>query len=452
MLRCRLLFAAIALSASAALAQTKTPALPAAPAPAPAGQVNQIKVQPDQAADCSSLKSIAESVTRDCKTNDQKAIAIYNFMMLTHFHCNYAGEPGGIAALKEINVYGWGVCGGTHAVQSALWRELGWNWRFIGWPGHTTVEAQYDGRWHYLDAFLKWYAWIPDDKGNLTIASEADLEDHRPEIWEGNFVYDKNRKCGYFKNDQPMMDGKPNWRARELMGCDYWMLEPDKKDPTKFSGGVPAAKDRSISGPAQDWAGYKHATGDYSTDVNLVPGIVLTNTWDTVAGAFNWNENKWVPAHSCSGYADTRNSPGLGLVLEPYNDPKVRPKRTFTDAFLTFTPDFADPDILKSFLAVENVKVANKALVAMDAAKPAYVIVRLASPYVICKASGEATGADTIELSADEGKTFAAADLKDFAKPLKNKYSVQVKIGIKEALRAGFITSFLRRPQLWTPR
>jgi hypothetical protein len=50
-----------------------------APVP-PASWVRAIKVQPDKAPDCSSLKTIAETVTRECKTNDEKAIAIYNFM------------------------------------------------------------------------------------------------------------------------------------------------------------------------------------------------------------------------------------------------------------------------------------------------------------------------------------------------------------------------------------
>ena len=85
-------------------------------------------------------------------------------MLLTHYHQGYPGEKGGLGALKEINVYGWSLCGGLHTVQAALWREIGWPWRFVGWnnPGHTTVEAQYDGRWHYLDVFLRYYTWIPD--------------------------------------------------------------------------------------------------------------------------------------------------------------------------------------------------------------------------------------------------------------------------------------------------
>ena len=57
------------------------------PGPESPGAVKQVKVLPDKAPDCSSLKSIAETVTRGCKTNDAKAIAIYNFMLLSHYHC-----------------------------------------------------------------------------------------------------------------------------------------------------------------------------------------------------------------------------------------------------------------------------------------------------------------------------------------------------------------------------
>jgi hypothetical protein len=82
------------------------------PAAGPAGPpalVRQVKVQPDKAPDCTSLKSIADSVTRGCTTNDEKAIAIYNFMQLSHYHRQPPGEPGGVSALKEINCYGWAL-------------------------------------------------------------------------------------------------------------------------------------------------------------------------------------------------------------------------------------------------------------------------------------------------------------------------------------------------------
>ncbi len=114
------------LSATTAMAAAN-PADEKTAAKAP-GLVSQIKVLPDKAPDCSSLKSMVDSITRECKTNDEKAIAIYNFMQLTHYHFAYPGEPGGLPVLKEINCYGWSLCGGLHSQQSALWRQLGWGW------------------------------------------------------------------------------------------------------------------------------------------------------------------------------------------------------------------------------------------------------------------------------------------------------------------------------------
>jgi len=398
---------ALVLAKALAWAQPASGGAVAGPA-APPAQVTRIKVQPDKAPDCSSLKSIAESVTRGCKTDDAKAIAIYNFMLLTHYHNLAAIEDGGVPAIKEINVYGWGICGDTHAVMSALWRQLGWGWRFVLWPGHTTVEARHDGRWHYLDAFLKWYLWMPDGKGGRTVAGEEDIVRNRKALWDDAFVLDARRGVGYMKSDQlVMVNGKANWRARDFMDCDYvWMLKKDGKG--NYKGEVPRQLNKV--GPAESWNGYDHADGHYTTDVNLAPGLALTNTWDPLPDAWYWKGSKKPPAHSCGGCVDTRNSPGLGLVLEPYVNAR-QPARSYGNGLLTFAPDFTSDACLKSFLSTENVKVADRALVPAEAGKPAAVVVLLSSPYIITKASGEAAGVDKAEVSVDDGKTFTAKDL-----------------------------------------
>ena len=91
----------------------------------PPGLVSRIKVLPDKAPDCSSLKAIVESVTRGFRSNDEKAIALYNFMQLTHYHFAYPGEPGGLPVLKEINCYGWSLCGGLGRRRWGLRGRLG---------------------------------------------------------------------------------------------------------------------------------------------------------------------------------------------------------------------------------------------------------------------------------------------------------------------------------------
>src|SRR5512136_549451 len=211
-------FHILILASTAAYANAQLASSPARP---PA-LVPQIKVLPDQAPDCTSLKSIAESVTRGCRNNDERAIAIYNFMQLTHYHRQYPSEPGGLPVLKEIHCYGWSLCGGLHAEQSALWRQLGWDWRFVGWDGHTTVEANYDGRWHYVDVFLKFYAWKPDPAapGGRTIAGEDELTSNSEELIKNAFVLDQARKCVYAKNNQFGRCGnKVYWQAPAFLCC-----------------------------------------------------------------------------------------------------------------------------------------------------------------------------------------------------------------------------------------
>jgi len=385
---------------------------------------NAIKVQPDKAPDASTLKTIVDSVTRDCKTNDQKAIAIYNYCMLTHYHLKYPNEPGGIGTLKEIHNYGWSLCGGLHTIESALWIAQGWEHRYVSWNGHTTAEAKYDGKWHYLDIFLKFYAWEPDGKGSKTIASEDDLANQSDVLIKNAFTLDGPRKVVYANDNVcKMQGGKANWMAPEFLACGDTINDV-----------IEGIKTHKVSGPAPGWMTINHDSPNYSTDVSLSPGQALTNTWDPVANAFYWNGGKSSPAHTCPGHKDTRNDPGYGLVLEPYI--KSKPARSYGTGFINFTPDFSNPNLVKAFTTVDNVKYHDRALVPAVPGQPAIITIKLASPYIMTKASGAATGADSIEVSNDGGKTFAAADLADFDAAVRDKLEAIVRITIKDKLTA----------------
>ncbi|MFT5856004.1 MAG: hypothetical protein ACI8XO_003256 [Verrucomicrobiales bacterium] len=396
----------------------------APPNSASPGLVRQIKVLPDQAPDCTSLKTIVDSVTRDCPNNDAKAIAIYNFMRLSHYHRAYPNEPGGVPALKEINSYGWSLCGGLHAVQSSLWRELGWDWRFVGWDGHTTVEAKYDDRWHYLDVFLKFYAWMPDGSGGRTIAGQDQLTGDLQGLIQDAFVFDPGHRVVYMKNNAFRLNGdKANWRAPEFLCCG-----------DALSGVISGLKTHRVSGRSEGWAGIKHANDGYSAQVNLASGFSLENTWDPIPDAWFWLGQKASPAHTCGGHKDTRNSPGYGLVLEPYVNSK--PARSYANGILTFAPDFSTAAGIEAFARVDNVKHANNALVPAEAGKPGIVVFNLASPYLLTRASGEATGADKIEVSVDGGKTFKLARLEGFTELVKGQTAALIKVTFTQPLKA----------------
>jgi hypothetical protein len=396
----------------------------AAPSP---GRVRQIKVLADKAPDCSSLKAIVDSVTRGCKTNDEKAVAIYNFMQLAHYHQNYPGEPGGLGALKEINVYGWSLCGGLHTIEAALWRELGWKWRYVGWsdPGHTTVEAEYDGRWHYLDSFLKYYTWMPDPKapGGWTIAGEEDLKANPALITEG-LVFDSARKVYYHKGDQfEKRDGKANWRAPSFLSCGD---EPE--------GIVTGVRSSNRAGSGTDWAGLQFDSPGYSTDINLPPGGGLTLTWDVIKGASWWNGRKYVPGHGC-GDKDYRNCPAIGPMLEPYHNSGGL-RRSYANGTLLFAPDLSNDAFLKGLTTAENVKVAGGKLTPVDPRQPASIAVSLQTPYIMTRASGRADGIDKAEISLDGGKTFRTIRLEDFSDAVGGHYSCLVKLLFRQPLTA----------------
>jgi len=395
-------------------------------APQPEALVRRIKVLTDKAPDCSSLKAAVESVTRDCKTNDEKAIAIYNFMLLTHYHLNYPSEPGGVGALKELNVYGWSLCGGLHSVEGALWRELGWEWRYVGWsdPGHTTIEAKYDGRWHYLDVFLKYYAWMPDPNapGGRTIVGEDDIKANPALVTEG-LEFDSGRKVYYHKgNKYENIGDKANWRAPALLVCG--------DEPPGIISGTRSSK---RAGSPAGWASIAFDSPGYSTDVNLAPGYALTLTWDAVPGAHWWNGRKYVPGHSC-GDKDYRNCPAIGPVLEPYR--AANPKRSFANGKLLFAPDFSNDAFLKSLAAQENAKFAGGQVVPADAAAPASITVALQSPYIMTRASGQADGAESAALSVDGGKTFKPIKLDDFSDDVGGQYAALLKLSFKTALKS----------------
>lgn len=410
---------AIALLAGLCIASTTSAAVAD---PATAGLVRGISVLPDKAPDCSSLKAIAASVTRGCQSNDEKAIAIYNFMRLSHYHRAYPSEPGGVPVLKEINTYGWSLCGGLHAEQSALWRELGWNWRFVGWPGHTTVEAQYDGRWHYLDVFLKFYAWMPDPSrpGVRTIAGQDDLAANPRSLILDAFVLDPARKVAYARgNEFDMRGAKANWQAPAFLTCGDALADV-----------VAGVKARSRAGSPEGWAGMNHATGNYSADVNLAPGFALTSSWDKRADAWYWPGSKTPPCHTC-GDKEIRNSPEKGPLAEPYLT-KDWTCESYASGELLFRPDFASADCLRSFASVENAKVSAGALIAADPVQLARVTVLLQSPYVMTQAGGVAEGVDQCEVSTDGGKSWKVANLADFGKAVNGQVTALVRLTFRQ--------------------
>ena len=409
----------------------------------PEGFVKRIKVVADKAPDCSSMKSIVDTVTRGCKTNDEKAVAIYNAGRLLWYHHQYPGEKGGIAALKMINVYGWSLCGGQHTVLAAMWREAGWDWRYIGWRGHTTVECRYDDEWHYFDTFLKVYAWKPDPNapGGRTVASQADIKQD-PGLINRQFALDKPRHVWYTKDNRfETVNDEANWVAPAFFVCG-----------DTPGGVVSGVRTTSVGGTSVKFGhmGLKFADDGYNTHVDLAPGYSLELMWRHVEGAHWFRGRKYTPRHSC-GDKEYRNCPAIGPVLEPYRYLDSRGARTFSNGRLRFAPDLRSNAFLSSLAASENVKWSAGRIEPADAAKPASITIHLQSPYVMTRASGRAAGVDNAEISLDDGKSFQAIDLSNFDDAVGGQYACHLRLSFSKPVTSLHVEAIVQHNRCALP-
>jgi len=388
--------------------------------------VKQIKIIADKAPDCSSMKSIVDTVTRGCKTNDEKGIAIYNAGRFLWYHHQYPGEKGGVAALKLINVYGWSLCGGQHTVLAAMWRAAGWDWRYVGWRGHTTVECRYDGRWHYFDTFLKVYTWRtdPNAPGGRTVASQADIKAN-PALISKQFAIDKSRKVWYtLDNRFEMIGERANWVAPAFFVCG--------DTPPGVVKGVQVTRPGGVSSKLGH-AGIKFNEDGYDTQVNLAPGFSLELMWKHIDAAQWFSGRKYSPRHTC-GDKEFRNCPAIGPILEPYRYLNKRGARTFSNGILRFAPDLGSKACLSALAGKQNVKWSRGQLAPSDPSKPGSITVRLQSPYIMTRAKGKAAGIDKAEISVDDGKSYSNIDLSNFDDAVGGRYACGLRLSFSKPL------------------
>ena len=399
--------------------------------------LTNIRIVNDRAPDCSSLDALVQSVTRDCQTDDEKAIAIYNVARYLYYHHAYPSEPGGIGALKMINVYGWSLCGGQHTVLAALWEKAGFKWRYRGWsnPGHTTVECYYGGRWHYLDTFLKFYAWMPDSTApsGRTIAGQEDIKANPALVTDG-FVMDPARKVCYHRDDRfELNQGQANWTAPAFMVCGDTL--------EGVLSGVASSKN---AGSPRGWSAIKFDEPEYSTAVNLGPGLALTLNWDKIAGAYYFRGMKRGPFHSC-GDKDYRNSPAIGPLLEPYA--ALDPRRSWSNGTLVFKPDPRTDALLASLQEKHNVTWNSGALQPEDATQPASFVVEMASPYIVAKATGQISSDEAQAEVSRDGQRWKRVSLGGLTQEVAGSYHYQIRVTFTKPIRALELTSIVQHNQ-----
>jgi hypothetical protein len=360
------------------------------------GEVRSFKVTTDKTVDASSLESIVRDVfaRSQPKTNDEKAIAIYEYLHTTIFHHAYPTElaPHSVGPLKAINAYGWSLCGGQHTILKALYETVGWECRYVGWPGHTTVEVFYDGRWHYLDVFLKCYFWSKDKSH---IAGQEEIAQ------DPSIVLDA------------VKDGRA---SRQNLCCD--------DTPDVPADIVHCCKVRNVVGNAKGWAAVTWRDESYSPLLNLPAGASLRLDWKAAPDGSVVKDKR--PQHSC-GIKDFCGDKVLGPLLEHYGP------RNWSNGVLVYAPDFSKPgDVAELRLTDAAVKDGKLAADGKGAA-----VFKLPLPYPYVRARFDPVfegGEGKVYVSTDAGKNWEPTPVGDFSDKVKQKYDVWIKVEFPGAL------------------
>jgi hypothetical protein len=167
-----------------------------------------VKVVSEKNPDASSVETILASIIKPDMTPQQKAEAIFDYLVHRTYHCmppeeptadvikqrQYFGENAKVQdATKMLNVYGHAICGSVAWVINEFYNTAGLYGRIDGVDGHTICETKYDGKWHYLDVDMMGFVRRPDG----TICSADDIKADK------NLLLVKNDKTPaiYFKYD-----------------------------------------------------------------------------------------------------------------------------------------------------------------------------------------------------------------------------------------------------------
>jgi hypothetical protein len=356
--------------------------------PSTLADVRGFKVTTDHTVDPTSLATIVKQAIHraGARTNDEKAIALYEYLHNTIFHWAYPTEdpPQSVGPLKVINVYGWGLCGGQHTVLKALFETAGYPCRYVGWPGHTTIEVKYDGKWHYFDVFLKCYYWSKDKShvaGQAEIATDPSIV--RDAVKEGRAAR-QNLCCG----DEP-------------------------------EGVVSGCRSRSVVGDSKGWGSVTWRDQNYSPLLRLPAAASLRLNWKGVPGGFAVTGQP--PQHSC-GLKDLVSDKVLGPIAEHYGP------RNWSNGRFIYAPDFSRAANLAD-MELHGARAQAGELAATNGKASAFVKLPLPYAYVRAKVETSYEGGDgNLFVSTDAGKTWKRAAGSDISRLVKQKYDVWLRV------------------------
>jgi hypothetical protein len=118
------------------------------------------------------VETMAREATAGCKTDEERALALWDFVRNNFQHLDSPGDREAHNPVVALNIYGYANCAYHSSVFVSLCRSLGIEARVWEVYLHTVSEARYNNAWHMLDSDIGLYFLTED---NRTLASIEQL-------------------------------------------------------------------------------------------------------------------------------------------------------------------------------------------------------------------------------------------------------------------------------------
>lgn len=377
-------------------------------AAADGGQLEGIWVTTDASVDTSSPEAIIAGLVRPGMSDEEKALAIFNWYRRVIYPHNYMG-PDRRDVLRQINSYGCTLCGSHAANLGWLMRVAGFKTRcvFIRNGGHTFIEVWYENRWHALDPETDFAVWSRAREGEKPyLISMEDLKAD-PTLLD-NAEAEGRAKPWFFKAM------KFPFATRKVMAdyCDTHKLD---KMAMQWSSCVlkgETLKDYFIEGvKTLKYSKENDAYGGQVSDPNLMKltlraGETLTRTWDNEGkGSFIAGQGfAGYPAHFMAAGGADESDVEVFPFVEPYRKdnygiPELAVDRCYRyhgNGRLVWKPASAHQLATAAGVKLDNAVADRDAgpIRIADPARPASITIPIRSSYALVRGEVRVAWAD----------------------------------------------------------
>jgi len=367
------------------------------------------RVTTDQSVDTHSLESIVADVCKPGMTDEQKAIALYEYTRRVMFHYEQRGEKldqvYDLDALRLINTYGYSFCTQQMLVMVHLWHTAGVEGRVWSVPGHSTAQAFYGGKTHWFDPLIGAYVYSRKDK---TVASLKEIVEDPTVLTK---AAEEGRACPSFvpcekvlaEDSARFVTDNPDYvKSCAALGNDVGFMAARAKEAKTFGG------------PRKSL---------YQPDFNLRRGETVTFLWDAIDGEYNVKPGipprQLPPNHFCGVAADGKDALNY-KYWKPYAREinGVTVCRYYANGKVVFAPGFSNEYFKRDFESNSFAwygwgRNEPPYLRPTKAGRPANIVYKVSTPHVFTNATvtaqfHRATDEDVSRLyvSPDAGLTW----------------------------------------------